>query len=309
MKIRRKQQLLCLAIIILLCILYEFWIGPRLSRLSGQTMAEVQAMAIEPAKTGEDTHAEKENTAPVSIQLERHELGAEQNKITYYLADVRLSDAAELRTALAHDTFGNDSKDTLSNIAVEHDAYFAVNGDFYGYRWNGIVIRDGVLYRDDPTDRDCMVLYRDGTAEVVKESETTGQELLDRGAWNVFSFGPVLVRDGKEEPNLKDSYRVDSMNVSISGVEPRTGIGYLGPNHYLFLTVDGRQEGYSRGMDFEEMAKVFEEAGCELAYNLDGGGSVTLYEDGALINSPCAWMGSEREISDIIYVDRKDVGL
>ncbi len=307
MKIRRKQQLICLSIIILLCILYEVWFGRRLSVVTSQSVMEVQAM--ETAQTEEDTLPETEETAPASVRIERHELGADQNKITYYLADVRVSDATELHTALAHDTYGNDIKDSLSNIAGEHDAYFAINGDFYGYRWNGIVIRDGVLYRDDPTDRDCMVLYQDGTAGVVKESETSGQELLDAGAWNVFSFGPTLVRDGKEEPNLKEAYKVDSMNVSISGVEPRTGIGYLEPNHYLFLAVDGRQEGYSRGMDFEEMAKVFEEAGCEYAYNLDGGGSVTLYEDGSVINSPCAWMGGERDISDIIYVDRKDVGL
>ena len=73
--------------------------------------------------------------------------------------------------------------------------------------------------------------------------------------------------------------------------------------------VDGRQEGYSRGMNFEEMARVFQEAGCELAYNLDGGGSVTLYQDGQIINRPCPVVGKERNISDIIYINRTDSGL
>lgn len=117
------------------------------------------------------------------------------------------------------------------------------------------------------------------------------------------------MRDGRQEPNLTDAYKVDAVNVSISGVEPRTGIGYLGKNHFLILVVDGRQEGYSRGMNFEEMAKVFEEAGCELAYNLDGGGSVTLYQDGQIINSPCPLVGKERNISDILYVSRTDSGV
>ena len=108
----------------------------------------------------------------------------------------------------------------------------------------------------------------------------------------------VQAREG-----LKEAYKVDGLNVSISGPEPRTAIGYLGPNHFLILVVDGRQTGYSRGMAFEELAKVFVEHGCTLAYNLDGGGSVTLYQDGEIVNSPCPLVGKERNISDILYVE------
>ena len=312
---KRKQQLLCIIFIIILCMVYEIWLGPRLALLNGRSVTEAQA-AQKAQVEAQDTQnvtmqkdAQLQIGEPAKITIEKKELGADKNHITYYLVDLQLSDATQLQTALAHDTYGTDIKDTLSNMAEEHDAYFAVNGDFYGYRQDGIVIRDGVLYRDEPTDRNCLVLYRDGTAETIKESDTTGQELLDNGAWNVFSFGPVLVRDGRQEPNLTDAYKVDAVNVSISGVEPRTGIGYLGKNHFLILVVDGRQEGYSRGMNFEEMAKVFEEAGCELAYNLDGGGSVTLYQDGQIINSPCPLVGKERNISDILYVSRTDSGV
>ena len=312
---KRKQQLLCIIFIIILCMVYEIWLGPRLALLNGRSVTEAQA-AQKAQVEAQDTQnvtmqkdAQLQIGEPAKITIEKKELGADKNHITYYLVDLQLSDATQLQTALAHDTYGTDIKDTLSNMAEEHDAYFAVNGDFYGYRQDGIVIRDGVLYRDEPTDRNCLVLYRDGTAETIKESDTTGQELLDKGAWNVFSFGPVLVRDGRQEPNLTDAYKVDAVNVSISGVEPRTGIGYLGKNHFLILVVDGRQEGYSRGMNFEEMAKVFEEAGCELAYNLDGGGSVTLYQDGQIINSPCPLVGKERNISDILYVSRTDSGV
>ena len=312
---KRKQQLLCIIFIIILCMVYEIWLGPRLALLNGRSVTEAQA-AQKAQVEAQDTQnvtmqkdAQLQIGEPAKITIEKKELGADKNHITYYLVDLQLSDATQLQTALAHDTYGTDIKDTLSNMAEEHDAYFAVNGDFYGYRQDGIVIRDGVLYRDEPTDRNCLVLYRDGTAETIKESDTTGQELLDKGAWNVFSFGPVLVRDGRQEPNLTDAYKVDAVNVSISGVEPRTGIGYLGKNHFLSLVVAGGQEGYSRGMNFEEMAKVFEEAGCELAYNLDGGGSVTLYQDGQIINSPCPLVGKERNISDILYVSRTDSGV
>ena len=287
--------------------IYEIWIGPKLALLNGRPVSDAEGLQnVQAAAIQKDTQVEEGGAAQITI--EKKELGLDSNHITYYMVDVQLSDATQLRTALAHDTFGVDIKDTLSDMAGEHDAYFAVNGDYYGYRWDGIVIRDGVLYRDEPTDRECLVLYRDGTAEAIKESDTTGQELLDKGAWNVFSFGPVLVRNGEQEPDLHEPYKVDSMNVSISGPEPRTGIGYVGKNHFVFLVVDGRQEGYSRGMDFEEMAKEFREAGCELAYNLDGGGSVTLYSDGEIVNSPCAMIGKERDISDMIYISREDAG-
>lgn len=298
---KRKKMLLCLLLILLMCALYELWLAPKLAILTGQPVREQagQGAAVVQAMSQEEA---QEEAAPARISVSKKEMGQDQNKITYFEIDVQLADATDLRTALAHDKYGRNVKDTLSNMAEQHGAAFAVNGDYYGYRADGIVIRNGVLYRDKPSDRDCLVFYGDGTMEIVKEAETTGQELLDQGAWNVLSFGPALVKNGEPCQNLKDSYKVDDLNVSISGPEPRTAVGYLGPNHFLFLVADGRQDGYSRGMDFEEMAKVFAEHGCENAYNLDGGGSVTLYMDGEIINNPCALWGKEREISDILYV-------
>lgn len=56
--------------------------------------------------------------------------------------------------------------------------------------------------------------------------------------------------------------------------------------HYVFLVVDGRQDGYSRGMYLEEMSKVFSDLGCKVAYNLDGGHcSFMTYKD-KVVNNP-----------------------
>ena len=68
--------------------------------------------------------------------------------------------------------------------------------------------------------------------------------------------------------------------------EPRTAIGQLGPLHYLILVVDGRQDA-SQGMLFSELQDTFVSYGVISAYNLDGGGSSTLYYNGEVINSPC----------------------
>lgn len=240
--------------------------------------------------------------APV-IEIQRQEIGEGQEKITYFVADIQLGDATDLRTAFAQNQYGLNIKAVVSDIAKEHDAAFAVNGDYYGYRTDGIVIRNGILYRDEPTDRECFVLYMDGTGKVMKEGSVSGEKLVEDGAWNVFSFGPTLVEDGEIREGLTEPYKVDLINESINGKQPRTGIGILGKNHFLIITVDGRAEGYSCGMTFQELAQLFADYGCELAYNLDGGRSVTMYQEGQILNQPCS--GEERRVSDIVYISKE----
>lgn len=238
-------------------------------------------------------------TEPV-IDIQRVEMGEGQEKITYFVSDIQVGDATDLRAAFANNQYGLNIREPLSAMAQAHEACFAVNGDYYGFRSDGIVIRNGELYRDEPTDRECLVMYRDGTAETLCEKSVTGTELVEKGAWNVFSFGPVLMEDGVIREGLDASYKVDSFNADISDKQPRTGIGIVGKNHYLIISVDGRAEGYSCGMTFQEFAALFAEYGCETAYNLDGGSSVTLYRNGEILNRPSS--GGEREISDIIYI-------
>lgn len=236
------------------------------------------------------------------IEIYRQEIGEGQEKITYLAADIQLGDATDLRAAFAQNQYGLNIKDTVSGMAQEHDAFFAVNGDYYGYRTDGIVLRNGILYRDEPTGRECLVMYKDGTARAMREGTVSGEKLVEEGAWNVFSFGPVLVEDGKIREGLDEPYKVDILNESISGKQPRMGIGILGENHLLIVAVDGRAEGYSCGMTFQEFAQLFADYGCELAYNLDGGSSVTMYQEGQILNQPSS--GEERRISDMIYISK-----
>ena len=71
-------------------------------------------------------------------------------------------------------------------------------------------------------------------------------------------------------------------------------------NHYVFLVADGRRDGWSdKGMTLQEMQKVFVEQGCQVAYNLDGGGSATMVLNGERVNKTSG--SRERNVSDIIY--------
>jgi exopolysaccharide biosynthesis protein len=69
----------------------------------------------------------------------------------------------------------------------------------------------------------------------------------------------------------------------------------------VFIVVDGRSPGYSRGVALSEFAQIFKDLGCTIAYNLDGGGSSAMYFMGDLVNNPLG-RGRERGISDILYV-------
>ena len=68
----------------------------------------------------------------------------------------------------------------------------------------------------------------------------------------------------------------------------------------MFLVVDGRSEGYSRGVGLTELGEILADLGCTTGYNLDGGGSSVMIFDGEIVNQPSN--GGERATSDILYV-------
>lgn len=237
----------------------------------------------------------------MSIAIQKVQTGTGDDLITYYVADVQLKSAANLLTAFADNAFGRNIIADTSEIASSNNAVFAINGDYYGFRDNGVIIRNGTLYRDEPA-RTGLAMYSDGTMASYDEEEVSAEELLAQGVTNTFSFGPVLVKDGEIAVDL-DNVKIDTNfgNRTIDGANPRTGVGIIGPNHYVFVVVDGRQDNYSRGMTLNEFAQLFDDLGATEAYNLDGGGSSTMYFMGRVVNSPGS-KGEERGVSDIIYL-------
>jgi exopolysaccharide biosynthesis protein len=232
-----------------------------------------------------------------SITITQVVTGEGDDTITYYVADVLLTPGTDLRAGLAGD--GRDTADT-SDIARDYNAILAINGDYFGARDDGIIIRNGEVYRDEGV-RTGLAIYTDGHMEVYDETETSAEELLENGVWNTYSFGPALLVDG-EIPDNVDTYEVeDNPEHPIQGRDPRTAIGIIDENHFVFVVVDGRDEGYSKGVTLEEFAQIMQDLGCTTAYNLDGGGSSTMYFMGELVNHPSGKSG-ERDVSDILFV-------
>ena len=217
-----------------------------------------------------------------------------------YVADVTVSDVSYLKTALASNTYGRNITDTTSDMASENNAILAINGDYYGARQSGYVIRNGNLYRNSSGNRDALAIMKNGEFEFVTEGETSAETLLENGALQVFSFGPVLLEDGSISVTENDE-----VGMAMAS-NPRTAIGYLGKNHYVFVVSDGRTS-ESAGLSLYELASFMKNLGVVDAYNLDGGGSSTMVFKGEVINTPTTNGHStqERAVSDILYIGGK----
>lgn len=235
-----------------------------------------------------------------TVTVTKVETGSGADTVTYFVADLDLTDATVLRTAFAQDQFGQNIVEDTSVIAERHQAAFAVNGDYYGFRDTGMEIRNGVVYRSEGA-REGLAFYKDGRARLYDETATTAEKLLAAGVWNTLSFGPALVRGGAVVDGI-DQVEVDTNfgNHSIQGANPRTAVGFIATNHVVFVVVDGRDEGYSRGATLPELAEIMRGLGCLTAYNLDGGGSSTMYFQGEVVNRPSN--DGERGVSDILFI-------
>lgn len=241
--------------------------------------------------TSSDTVYSDDN---ISVTLTKYR----ENDTTIYVADVTVASMNYLKTAFAENSYGKNITEKTSTIAENANAILAINGDFYGAQEDGYVIRNGVLYRDTAADdREDLVIYQNGSFAIINENDTTASELLDAGAWQVLSFGPALVTNGTVA--VSESEEVGKAMAS----NPRTALGITEDGHYLFVVSDGRTS-ESEGLSLYELAEFMQSLSVTTAYNLDGGGSSTMYLNGEVINQPTTSGKSikERSVSDIVYI-------
>ena len=221
-----------------------------------------------------------------------------ENDTKIYVADVEVKDSSLLKTAFAQSSYGKNLTEKTSTIAKRVNAILAINGDYYGVQEKGYVLRNGVIYRNkSKNNQEDLVIYEDGSFEIINESDITLEELQELGAYQVLSFGPALVEEGSISVTTSDE-----VGKAMSS-NPRTAIGIISDNHYVFVVSDGRTE-ESEGLSLYELATFMKNLGCKTAYNLDGGGSSTMYFNGKVVNNPTTNGNriNERSISDIVYV-------
>ena len=233
----------------------------------------------------------------IRINLTAYGEGEGVIKSPYTVADIYVRDVRCLQSYFAGGKYiptGHGSP--ILKLMDESGAILAANGDYYSMQQGSAVLRNGILYRYPVADFDVFVLYEDGSVKIYRKKTIRtkkGWEEAFEHAWQAWSFGPSLLdENGKQYSNLRES-----MFGFIVNRNPRTGIGYFEPGHYCLVVVDGRSDDAS-GATFEELASVFEDLGCNQAYNLDGGGSsVMAFHDEIITNQ-----SAERKLPDIILV-------
>jgi len=117
-----------------------------------------------------------------------------------------------------------------------------------------------------------VVLSASGTSMPIVEGLAVGDEITASfglaGDWQ-----DVVVAIGGQGPLVLDG--VAQTNVTPAGIHPRTAIGTKADGSIIMFEVDGRQPGFSEGLETHQVAKLLVEMGVVNAMNLDGGGSST----------------------------------
>lgn len=208
------------------------------------------------------------------------------------IADVYVADIACLTNAFGYDSYGRGSKYTEHpiDIAKRWNAVATLTGDYCGGRDDGVVIRNGLLYRDETVSRDVCVLYWDGTVKCFSPKDFDAETEMANGAYQAWNFGPMLLTG--------DGLNMESFNSDVLSSHPRAMFGYYEPGHYAFITADGRSE-ESAGLSMEYCSILAYTLGLKQAYNLDGGESAALLKGGELFGVP--YRGG-REVYDVLMV-------
>ena len=215
----------------------------------------------------------------------------------YTFAEVKIADASQFRRFMADGTYNSGKLYTTTEMSASVNAVLASSGDYYGYRYFGVVVNDGHVYRCKGNHLDTCYIDDQGDllftyAQDIAD-ETQAQAFVDEH--NVrfsLSFGPVMILDGENVVPVR--YNTGEIDKRFS----RAALCQLDKLHYLVVAAN-MEGSYRKAPTLYEFADNLVARGIQTAYTLDGGQTATIAMDSKLINTVS--YGSQRDISDIIY--------
>ena len=216
---------------------------------------------------------EIQDSPPLVIHILRVDLRSEGIQLLVTPGDAQAERSLKARTT------SEFLKDFRLQVAVNGDGFtpwYSNNPlDYYPRTGDpvepvGYAASKGVVYAENPEEQPVLYLSRTNQARF---GTPVGR------IYNAISGNQMLVQDGKVNPGLDGEK------------QPRTAIGIDKRGRQLIIiVVDGRQPGYSVGVNLTELAEILVKHGVQTGMNLDGGGSSTLVaeEHGrpVILNSP-----------------------
>ena len=248
--------------------------------------------------TDEIVSTDNTYTSPdVSITISTITVGEGGYSSQCHIADIYIARIENFQTYFATGSYGYYASESALGIDRDSGALISINGDYCNNQTSGFLVRNGELYFSEQTSNDICVLYRDGTMATFGPGEYNVDEQLTKEPWQVWKFGPKLLdADGVPMTEFNTTSEIKWEN-------PRSGVGYYEPGHYCFVVVDGRQNGYSRGLTMDEFAQLFADLGCKAAYNLDGGASAVMTFNDAEYSRPS---NGGRDLGDVLLIKEID---
>jgi uncharacterized protein YigE (DUF2233 family) len=203
---------------------------------------------------------------------------------------------------------------TTSQFLEEFELQAAINGDVFAPWYSNHPLDFSPASGDQVTtlgfsaSRGSIYAYGSGNKPTLYISRANRAQFNTPPGkvYHAISGTHMLVENGKVSADLE--------NYSDSS-QPRSAIGLDKAGKRLFLVVvDGRQPGYSEGIQLTELANLLIEVGVYQAMNLDGGGSSTLVVQGAngkaqVLNSPIhtSIPGRERPVANHLGVYAREL--
>lgn len=213
----------------------------------------------------------------------------------YWIARVKTSKGSQLKSELSYGSYGGTRERTSSAIKRK-GGIIGINGSAFSYSTGkpsplGMCIKNGKVYGNYATSYTVMAVKKNGTIFTPRQG-LWAQSLLNMGVKDTYNFGPILINNGIAQPAIAETNKY----------YPRVAVGMISKNDYVLLCCDGRRVNGSVGLNHWQMLAEFQALKCKYAYNLDGGGSATLYYNGSVLNHPSD--GAERPCADFLYFTR-----
>ena len=248
-----------------------------------------------------------------TLQVEIRRQQDDRIPLIWFETEIRTRGEERFRTVMTDPEHPGKKNRYPFDIARDEGFVLGFSDDFYAERMNkketvGIIIREGQIINSKTKKKrdshlpnlDMMIQYPDGRLEVCDCTEFTAEELLEKGAVNVFSFGPILIRDGEIDEKMYGSY--------YRSIEPRHALGMIEPGHYLLISVQGRRTD-SKGTMLQRVAEMMKERGVIQALNLDGGNTMALMFRGRMLNKEAVYQNRKfvRSVTSLIGIGKTEI--
>lgn len=216
----------------------------------------------------------------------------------YMAVYIKLTDPSQMRAGLAAD-YPSKTTATVLTMAERFGGVLTINGDYFNYHTNGIIVRNGEALRTRFSKyRDLLIVDDKGDFTILPRATADEYEAFEGSIMHAFSFGPWLVKDGVAITN--DEIQASSADIGKNKHTQRLALCQLDTLSYLVVCTEGPSGGDgSVGLNIEQMANLCYDLGAVDAYNLDGGNSAAVILNGEKLNNVANT--KKRMVGDCIY--------